>query len=301
VLRRSSLAAALLVLTALVAPAASAAGPVENHDDDVVVVVSGDVTVARGEVVGGVFIASGDARIAGRVDGDVAVLDGDVLLTGTVDGDVFTAGGTARLGPSAEVTGDVQYGDERPVVSLDARVHGDVEKQDWPDLSEAFSWIGSFVIWLGISLSLFVLGALLLLISPRAADALYERSRERVGPTIAIGIAIAIVLPVLAFAAAVTLLGLPLAIGIGLALGPLAAVAYVVTAYILGRRWVGPPRHRVLAFLAGLAALRLAALVPVLGTIVGIAAVLLGFGLIGAAIGAARDPEDPQPAQIPGS
>ncbi|HEX5712025.1 MAG TPA: polymer-forming cytoskeletal protein [Solirubrobacterales bacterium] len=300
-LRRSSLAAALLVLTALVAPAASAAGPVDDHDEDAIVVVSGDVTVSRGEVVGGVFIVSGDARIAGRVDGDVAVLDGDVLLTGTVEGDLFTAAGTARLGPTAEVTGDVQYGDERPVVSLDARVHGDVEEQDWPEFGDLFAWIGGFVFWLAITLSLLVLGALLLLVAPRAADTLYARSRERVGPTIAIGIAIAIVLPVLAFVAAITLLGLPLAIGIVLALGPLGAIAYVTAAFALGRRWVGPPRHRMLALLAGLAALRLLALVPVLGAIVGIAAVIFGLGLIGAAIGAARDPGDPEPARTPDS
>lgn len=300
-LRRSSLAAALLVLTALVAPAASAASAVENHDDEPIVVVSGDVSVTRGEVTGGVFVLSGDVRVAGRVSGDVVVLDGDVLLTGRVDGDVFTAAGTARLGPSAVVTGDVQYGDERPTVSLDAHVHGDVEKQDWPELGNLVSWIGSIVIWLAVGLSLLILGALLLLIAPRAADALDARSRERVGPTIAIGIAIAIVLPMLAFVAAITLFGLPLALGIVLALGPLAAVAYVITAYVLGRRWVKPPRQRILAFLAGLAVLRVLALVPVLGTIVGIAAVILGFGLIGAAIGAARDPGEPQPARTPGS
>jgi len=286
---------------ALVAPATGAADPVSEHDDDTIAVISGDVTVPRHQVVDGVFLVSGDARIAGRVDGDVIVLSGDVLLSGTVDGDLFVASGTARLTPTAEVTGDVQYGDEHPVVSLDARVHGDVEKQDWPDVGDAFAWIGGFIFWLAISLSLLVFGALLLLIAPRAADTLYVRSRERVGPTIAIGIAIAIVLPLLAFIAAITLLGLPLALGIGLALGPLVATAYVVTAFTLGRRWVGPPRHRMLAFLAGFAVLRLLAFVPILGTVVGIAAVVLGFGLIGGAIGAARDPEDPTPARTPGS
>ena len=37
-----------------------------------VVVINGDVTVEPGQVVEGVFIVDGDARIAGRVDGDVA-------------------------------------------------------------------------------------------------------------------------------------------------------------------------------------------------------------------------------------
>jgi hypothetical protein len=84
---------------------------------------------------------------------------------------------------------------------------------------------------------------------------------------------------------------------------PLAAVAYVTAAWALGRRLVKEPRNRFLSFLAGLAILRLLALVPIFGGFVGLAAVVFGFGLIGAAIGAAREPRQPSPvpAQTPGS
>ncbi len=285
---------------ALATPVVASAASTHPKAESAIVVISGDVTVARGQTVDGVYIASGDARIAGEVAGDVIVLSGDVLVSGRIDGDLFTAGGEARLLPSAEVTGDVGYGDERPRVALDARVHGNVRKQGWPDAGGVVAGIGQFAIWLAITLSLLVFGALLLLIAPRAADALEARSRERLGPTIAIGIAVAIVLPVLAFIAAITLVGLPLAIGIGLLLAPLGTVAYLVSAYALGRRMVEAPRHRMLSFLAGLGALRVAAYVPILSTIVGIAALLFGLGLLGAAIGAARDP-DPDPARTPGS
>jgi hypothetical protein len=285
---------------ALAAPAAASANGVGGKAEDALVVVSGDVTVGRGETVDGVFIANGDARIAGRVDGDVVVLSGDVLVSGTIDGDLFTADGEAHLLPSAEVNGDVGYGDEHPQVALDARVHGDVTKQDWPDVGGLVSWVGGLVIWLAVSLSLLILGALLLLIAPRAADSLYARSREKLGPTIAIGIAILIVLPIVAVLAAITLVGLPLALGIGLSLLPLGAVAYLASAYSLGRRLLKPPHRRLLALLAGLSILRAAALVPFLGALVGLAALIFGLGLIGAAIGAAREPDPPQ-AQTPGS
>jgi cytoskeletal protein CcmA (bactofilin family) len=285
---------------ALATPVVANAASTHPKAESAIVVVSGDVTVARGQTVDGVYVVDGDTTIAGEVTGDVIVLSGDVLVSGRIDGDLFTAGGEARLLPSAEVTGDVGYGDEHPRVALDARVHGDVSKQDWPDVGGVVSGIGEFVIWLAVTLSLLVFGALLLLIAPRAADALEARSRQRLGPTIAIGIAIAIVLPVAAFIAAITLVGLPLAIGLGLLMAPLGTTAYLVSAYALGRRMVEPPRRRMLAFLAGLGALRVAAYVPILGTVVGIAALLFGLGLIGAAIGAARDP-DPDPARIPGS
>jgi hypothetical protein len=304
----SSLAALLAVLalavpavTARAAPAAVGGERAGDGNEDAVVVVLGDVVVPRGETVDGVFVASGDVRIAGRVDGDVLVFSGDVLVSGRIDGDLFTASGEARLLPSAEVTGDVAYGDEHPEVALDARVHGDVTKEDFPDLGGLVPWIGGFVVWLAIGFSALILGALLLLIAPRAADALEARSRERVGPLIAIGIAILIVLPLAAFIAAITVFGLPLAFGIGLSLLPLGAVAYVVSAYVLGRRLVRPPRHRMLSFLAGLGILRVLALVPFLGLLVGLAALVFGLGLIGAAIGASREPSAPDPARSPGS
>jgi hypothetical protein len=301
VLPRAWCVAASLVLLALAAPATAEAAGAEGHEDDAIVVISGDVTVARGEVVDGVYIASGDARIGGRIDGDVVVFSGDVTLAGTIDGNLVVTDGVARLLPRARVTGDVHYGDERPAVAPGARVRGDIEEEDWGDLGSLGVFIGFFALWLAIGVSAALLGALLLLIAPRAADAVYAQARGRIGPVIAIGIAIGIVLPVAAVIAAITLLGIPLAVGIVLLLAPLAAIAYVASAWALGRVIVKPPRKRIFAFLAGLAILRLLALVPVLGILVGLAAVVFGLGLIGAAIGAAREPAGPAPAQSPGS
>ncbi len=308
VLRRFS---SLLVLIALgavgglsaVTPAASAAGA-QSDSGDAVVVVRGDVDVPRGEVVDGVYVVSGDVRIAGHSTGDVVVLAGDALIGGRIEGDLLIASGQARLLPRAYVSGDLRYGDERPIVAPGAIVRGDVSKESWGDWSGFLPVIG-IVFWLAIGLSAAILGALLLLIAPRAADVLEERSRERIGPVIAIGIAIAICLPIAAVIAAITLVGLPLAFGILLALLPLAAVAYVCSAWVLGRRIVKPPRSRILAFLAGLGILRAIALIPILGGIVGLAATVFGLGLIGAAIGAAREPRQaqpsPPPARSPGS
>ncbi len=290
------LAAALSALL-VTAPQAAAATQGEKADE-AVVVINGAVNVPRGETVNGVFLAHGDARIAGHVNGDALVLSGDVLVSGHIDGDLVMGSGTARLLPGARVDGDLRYGDEKPVIADGATVGGTTSKGNWTDSVDFLPFIGAFVVWFAITLSSVVLGILLLLIAPRAADAIYDRARERLGPVVAIGIAIFIVLPITAFISAITFFGLPLAIGIGLALLPLAAVAYVTTAWAVGRAIVKPPRERILSFLAGLAILRVAALVPILGLLVWLAAVVVGLGLIGAAIGAAREPAA---AQNPGS
>lgn len=297
-MRRLWPAIALIAVLALAVPAAAGASDARN-DGDAIFVVVGDVTVSSDETVDDVFVVSGDVTIAGRVDGGVVVLSGDVVVSGTVDGDLFLASGRARLLPSAEVTGDVRYGDQRPLIAPGATVGGMVEEEDWPSLDLGFAIAAALIVWLAVSVSAALLGLLLILIAPRAADAVAARSREQVGPLIAIGIAIAIVLPLLVVLAAATALGLPLAIALGLALLPLGAVAYVASAWALGRRIVGPPRNRYLAYLAGIGILSAVGLIPVLGPLVWLAATVFGFGLLGAAIGAAR--EAPGAARSPGS
>ncbi len=296
VVRVPVLAAALLAL--LLAAPAGAMAQTGGGADEAVVVINGDVMVERGEVVEGVFIVNGDARIVGRVDGDVLIVSGDALVAGGIDGNLVTISGRARLLPTARVSGDLSYGDERPVLAPAAAVDGSVEKENWTGSVDLFPFIGALLLWFAVTVSSLVLGLILLLIAPRAADAIHARARERIGTAIALGIAIFIVLPLAVFISAITILGLPLAMGIGLALAPLFAIAYVTAAWALGRAIVKPPRGRILSFLAGLAILRVLALVPILGVLVWLAAVIVGLGLIGAAIGAAREPA---PAHSPGS
>jgi hypothetical protein len=211
-------------------------------------------------------VVSGDVRIAGRSTGDVVVLAGDATVSGRIEGDLLVASGQARLLPSAHVTGDVRYGDERPIVAGRAIVRGDITKKSWNGWSGFLPFVG-IVFWLSVSISAALLGALLLLI------------------------------------AAITLVGLPLAVAILLALLPIWAVAYVCSAWVLGRQLVKPPRGRILGFLAGLGILRAIALIPALGGFVSLAAAIFGLGLIGTAIGADRQLRQPAPApaRSPGS
>src|SRR5258706_11136450 len=119
-----------------------------SHSGKAIVVISGDVTVARGETVDGVYVASGDVRIDGRVAGDVVVLSGDVSVAGRIEGDLFTASGLAQLLPSAEVTGDVNYADQHPEVANAARVEGDVSKKSVPQLGGFATILRRFLVWL---------------------------------------------------------------------------------------------------------------------------------------------------------
>lgn len=277
------------LLLALVA-AAPAPAATSNNSEDPVVVIAGDVEIEPEQVVDGIYLVNGHARVFGRVAGDVVVVDGDLVLHGQIEGNVAMVAGRAHLQPGSSVGGDITYGDEAPRIARTARIGGDVQKETWSDVVGLYSIVGAFVLWLAVGVSALILGILLLLIAPRAADAVFEQAQRRFWTAVGIGLAIAIAVPIAIFVAAITLVGLPLSIALGLAALPFAAIAYVTAAWALGRVIVKPPQGRIFAFLAGLAILRVAALLPAIGLLIGLAATIVGIGLLGGAIAAARQP-----------
>jgi hypothetical protein len=271
----------------LVVPQAAAAA-----DPDDQIVISGDVNVPRGQTVGDVVVADGRITVAGRVDGDVVAFSGPVRVAGTVDGSITAFADRVTLLPGARVSGDVLYGDERPVISPSATVDGEIRDEGWSDLG-GFPWgfVGALAWWLAVSISTLALGFAALALAPRAADALVATARERLGLSVAVGAGLFIALPVVAVMALVTLVGLPLGLGLLLALIPLAGLAYVTTAYLVGRRLVKPTVSSFVAFLAGWGVLRALALVPVVGILVWLAAVVTGLGVLLVALWQSRDTE----------
>ena len=276
-------AALVVAAVALCAPGAAAAG----EGEDAIVVANGAVTVEPGQVVDGVFVANGDVEVAGTVTGDVFVASGDLLVGGEVEGDVIALTGLARLAPGAVVGGDLIYADEEPEISPQATVGGEVREEDWDGFLGALPLIGAVALWVGISVSALVLGVFAVMVAPRAADAVSEQARARLALCVGYGLAVFVGVPLAIVLASATLIGLPLGLALLLSLLPLAAIAYVSSAWALGRALV-KDGSRVVAFLAGLAILRALAILPVLGALVGLAAVIVGLGLLVGAIGADR-------------
>src|SRR5215207_4790318 len=224
--------------------------PADDRADDTIVVITGGAIVAEGETVDGVVVVDGPVRIDGTVDGDVFVVSGETEISGEVTGDVNVLLEPAVIDSGARIGGDLRYGDEAPEIASGAEVDGEISDENWSDLRPV-GFIGWLAFWLAVTLSSLVLGLLLLLIAPRAADAAYRQTREGTWQSAVAGIAIFILLPILAVFALVTLVGLPLGIGLLLALLPLGAIAYVTTLWVLRRALVKPPSGRVLDFIAG--------------------------------------------------
>jgi hypothetical protein len=271
-----ALAAAALAAGAPAAGAQDADDPASDEPDNIVV-LTGRAEVREGETVDTVFIADGPAVVDGTVDEALVALNGDVLVRGTVREDVVAVDGRVVVADGGVIEGDV-VSRRRPVLEGDGRLEGSWERWNpraWSDAASIVGWLG---LWLAFTVSTLILGLLLYLLAPRAAAAVDEAGRN-IGSAIPWGILLLIGLPIVAGLALITLVGIPLGIGILLALGLIYGIGYTAGAWILGRR-IARSASPIVAFLVGWAILRVIALIPFLGWLAWLAAVVVGLGAI---------------------
>jgi hypothetical protein len=291
--------ALLIVLGALIVPALAGTATAATGDGiGSRVVLLGGLDVPGGKTVEDVFVLRGPVTIDGTATGNVLSVDGRVTVSGHIEGNLIAVNGPVELKDGAEVDGDISSR-LTPTIGPGATVKGAVKGVN-VDFQFGDVFAARFVFWLAVSISLLVLGLLLLAFVPRAAAATVETMRESTGAAIGFGFVVFVGLPVVAVLALVTLVGIPLGLGILLALVPIYSVGYVTSVWLVGRRIVRAPTSPYLAFLVGWAILRALALVPALGGILWFLSSVFGLGVLAVtARRAGRPPVPPPPAAEP--
>lgn len=267
---------------------------------DARVVLTGGLTLDPDERSDTIVVFNGPVVIDGTVDGSVVVFNGRVSVSGTIRDDLVVLNGAVTVSDGAGIGGDVVTR-QAPSIAPGATVGGKLRRTSG---KISFGFLGHFVVWVAYSISVFVLGLLLLLLVPRGMEAAAAAGRQRTGPAIGWGFAMFFGLPIAAFLLLITLVGIPLGIGILLSLFLLFAVGYTTTVWIVGRLIMKPPAGRVLAFFIGWLILRAAGLIPVAGGILWFAAALFGLGTLVVAAWHARSGPgafDAPPLQPPAS
>ncbi len=281
-------------------PSPAAARPPRDYNAQVV--LTGHVDVARDQHVGDVVIVNGPASVDGEVHGSLVVFNGNASVTGTVTEDVIVFNGTLTIARSARVGGDV-VSRETPSVAPGATIRGSVRRLRSGEWVRSLSFLTRFVVWLAVSLSSLALGLLLILIGPRAIDAVGEAARASTGAAIGWGFLVFFGLPIGAIVALITLVGIPMGVGVLLALALLYSIGYVASAWVVGRL-ISRSAGRVVTFLIGIGVLRAVALVPVLGGITWFLGAVFGLGALAVAAWRARAggmavPPPPPPVEAP--
>jgi hypothetical protein len=261
------------------------------------IVLSGAVTVRRGDEVGEIIVVRGSVVIAGLARGDVVVVDGRILVTGQVSGTIVNIDGPVTLGSNAHVLGDV-IARERVRVAEGAIVEGDVREGTAFIFRSPAGVFGRFATWLAVSVSTAILVGLLLLVAPRATEAVARTAEERPLASSVLGVTVAVALPLIAVLAAVTLVGLPFALALLLALWLIASLGFAMTVFAVGRRLWNAPRSRWVALLFGWLVVSAVSAIPWVGGVVWGLGAVFGLGASAVAIRSASGERATERAEV---
>lgn len=270
----------LSVLT--MAPAlAQAEGPAGQDDSQIV--LTGRLMVAADETVDTALIFDGPALVEGTVRESLLVFNGDAEITGTVEEDVFVFNGDVVVRSSAVIGGDL-ITQGTPQVEEGATIRGDQKGVATEIDIEAVGFGGRVLWWVAYSVSVLILGLLLLLFAPQLFPAVRNAVRDRLGSSIGWGAGLFFLLPIGAVILLVTVVGFPLGIFTLLALALIYTLGYVVTTLAVGTMVMRTSPSRSVVFLVGWVILRLLALIPIVGGLVWFVASVWGLGLLAVAI-----------------
>jgi hypothetical protein len=210
---------------------------------------------------------------------------GSLTLRNRVGGDV--RGRVDRLTlDGAQIGGNLDYTSNNSVQLVNgARVAGTTTRHTPTDQGGGAG--NAFLGWLRELIGIFALGLLLIFLLPGISTRAIDTLRAQPWPSLGIGAAILIITPIVALIVFV----IGVFIGgwwLGALLVPIwilvLAVGYVVSGFLLGRLlfarlgWGG--YHDAIALLAGLFVLTVLGLLPVLGLLIGVAAVVFGAGAL---------------------
>lgn len=257
-----------------------------------VTVAGGNIQFAPAAAIrGGVVAAGGNVHLAGSIGRDVKVGAGNLTISDRIGGNLKAAAGAIRLTSKARVTGNLTYW-SRAAASVDehALVSGQIVRESLPDKlapspEELVGLLAAVKIaWIAMSFtSTLILGLLFLRFYPNATQKAVARLGEQPLSLLGLGFLTFVATPVAVVLLALTVLGLPLAI-------VLAAIylIYLYLARIFVIAWagqallgvIGSAHRRQWAFVAGLIAYSLLQLIPLLGGLVTMAAVLFGLGAL---------------------
>lgn len=261
------------------------------------------VVTESGRVTGNVTGSAGDVSIDGTVEGAITSQAGSVrlhesgsvgsidteagylLIDGSVTESVTAAVDHLQIGSGASIGGDLTHGEETTVVGdADAATEGSVTSADMQSDGTGAGALGLLGVVLPgyfLLVDLFV-GAILLTVLPRfseqVADHGVDRPHYAAGAGVAAAAFVVLVGPMILV---LTVVGIPIAlIGAPAVVIVGGWIAFIYGKYTLGRlvlarfdltdRWLG-----LLAGMVGVAAL---GVIPILGPLVGLFALVVGAG-----------------------
>lgn len=234
--------------------------------------IGGNVVVEEGTEVKDAVAVGGSVTVYGEVRDSAVAVGGSVIIgpNAVIGEDVVSIGGAVEQAQGAIIRGDVV---ELNIPGVSAIVPFFIE-----DASSSWFWTLKVASLLGF----LALAVLLVALLPKPFDLITNNVQQNVGKVILWALLGLVVLVPLAFILAISVIGIPLiALEVFLA-GIAFLIGYIAIAQLIGDKIAALMKKPALGVIwltfMGLLALWLIGWVPILGSLVKAAAILLGFG-----------------------
>ena len=244
----------------------------------------------------GIANAKGKVRIGGDIvveEGtqvkDAVAVGGSVTVNGNVRDSAVAVGGSVILGPGAVIGKDVVSIGGAVKQAPGSKIHGDIVELNVPGISAIIpfffeetsaSWFWTFKI--ASLLGFLALAMLLVAVMPKPFNLITAYMQQNLGKITLIGILGMIVLIPLTLFLAISVIGIPLIAVEVLIAGIAFLVGYIAMAQLIGDRIAAlikrPALNVIWLTVLGLLALWLIGWIPLLGSLVKAAVIVLGFG-----------------------
>ena len=251
-------------------------------------VAAARIFVARGTEVAGVTrLAGAEVVFAGNSRGAAEIYGDSVQIDGRIAGNLHVRARSVSLGKGAVVDGDAVFETlDEPQIDVGATVRGKqtvtMPMRHQVDRRSTFFTLGAAVLF-GVGAGL-VLGIILLIAARPFVERGIDAIRNAPVRSAFVGLGVFILVPLVASLIMVTVVGIPIGLLILLAFPLAVAIGLVLAAFGLADRILNRDREvrsggsRFVALLVGVVILAVIGIIPVLGFVVGIIALLVGLG-----------------------
>jgi cytoskeletal protein CcmA (bactofilin family) len=238
------------------------------------------------KVGGSLTIFAENLNLEGSLGRDLLMFGKHLTLSGKVDGAIKMKGDLLTINSSAQVAGPIRYeGNKEPEVSPQAKLASPV---DYHKLEHKPRYMeGHYYVWQVIWLAAFVLfGLVLFQLMPKFATEAVA-SAERYGASFGLGVLVFFGVPIAALIACVTVVGLFVGISAFFLWYGALYFAQVIVGAVVGQWLMGPTQETwplIGRMAVGLVIVRLATVIPAVGSWIKFGVILWGLGAISLAL-----------------
>jgi cytoskeletal protein CcmA (bactofilin family) len=257
----------------------------------------------RTEVTGVTRIASAEVVFSGSSRGAAEFYADTVQINGRIAGNLRVRARSVSLAKGAIVDGDAVFETlDEPQIDVGATIRGrqtvTMPMRHQVDRRNIFVTWGAAVLF-GVGAGL-VLGIILLIAARPFVERAIDAVRDAPVRSALVGLAVFILVPLVASLIMVTVVGIPIGLLILLAFPLAVAIGLVLAAFGLADRILNRDRAersaggQFVSLLVGVIILAVVGLIPILGFVVGVLALLVGLGALWQALRTRAFDRDPE-------